>query len=218
MSQRRLGKFEVWIYTRNERGHRPHVHIFYGGAEVVIFIGAQAEVRENPGGMKIKDVRDRRWSSPSIAPDCSNCGGATMVKNEIAAYGEAEHRAAIARGKRTKTSPTAVLDAHYESQTNHLVVDLHNGARVTLPIKEIRELRRHSADELAEVEVSPARDGLLWRSIGVGISAPGLLTDFFGSAVHARLGAVGGSRSTPAKTLSARQNGAKGGRPRAKAS
>jgi hypothetical protein len=58
MPQRRIGKFEVWVYTRNEKGHRPHVHIFFGGAEVVIFIGPQAEVRENRGHMKIKDVRE----------------------------------------------------------------------------------------------------------------------------------------------------------------
>ena len=46
------------MYTRNERGHRPHVHVFYGDAEVVIFIGPRAEVRETRGAMNIKDVRD----------------------------------------------------------------------------------------------------------------------------------------------------------------
>jgi len=141
-----------------------------------------------------------------------------MTKTEIAPYGEAEHRKAVAHGKRTKTSPTAVVRAHYDGEHESLVLDLHNGARVVLPVKDISELRRHAPEELAKVEVSGARDGLLWRTIDVGISVPGLLTDFFGSAVHARLGAVGGSRSTPAKTVSARANGAKGGRPRAKAS
>jgi Domain of unknown function (DUF4160) len=58
MPQRRLGKFDVCVYTRNERGHRPHAHVFYGGAEVVILIGRLAEVRENRGAMKIKDVRE----------------------------------------------------------------------------------------------------------------------------------------------------------------
>lgn len=155
MPQRRLGKFEVCVYTRNERGHRAH--------------------------------------------------------------GEAEHRIAIARGTRTKTSPTAVLQARYDPASRTLVLDLNNGACVALPVREIQELRTHSADQLAKVEVSPGRDGLLWPEIDVAISAPGLLTDFFGSAVYAQLGSVGGSRSTPAKALSARANGAKGGRPRAKA-
>ena len=58
MPQRRFGKFEVWVFTRNEGGHRPHVHVFYAGSEVVIFIGPRAEVRENPGAMKLKDVRE----------------------------------------------------------------------------------------------------------------------------------------------------------------
>ena len=140
-----------------------------------------------------------------------------MAKSTIAPYGEAEHRAAVARGTRTKMSPTAVLHAHYDPVSGNLVLDLNNGAHVALPVGEIRELRAHSPAELAKVEVSPARDGLLWRSIDVGISAPGLLTNFFGSAVHAQLGTVGGSRSTPAKAQSARKNGAKGGRPRIKA-
>src|ERR1700681_2762399 len=111
-----------------------------------------------------------------------------MGKSGIAPYGEAEHRVAIARGKQTKLAPTAVLHARYEAGSEHLLLDLQNGARVALPVGDIRELRGHSASELAAVEVSPARDGLLWRSIDVGISAPGLLADFFGSAVHAHLG------------------------------
>ena len=53
-----LWKVRRLVYTRNEHGHRPHVHVFYAGAEVVILIGRRAEVRENPGDMKIKDVRD----------------------------------------------------------------------------------------------------------------------------------------------------------------
>jgi hypothetical protein len=140
-----------------------------------------------------------------------------MAKAAIAPYNEAEHEAAIARGKRTRSSPTAVLRARYDAKDDRLVLDLHNGARVALPVEAIDELRGRSARELANVEVSPARDGLLWRSIDVGIFAPGLLTDFFGSAVHAQLGSVGGRRTSAAKARAARANGAKGGRPRASA-
>ena len=141
-----------------------------------------------------------------------------MVKPAIAPYGEAEHRAAIARGERTKSSPTAVLHARYDIGTGDLFLRLYNGAEVSLPVAQISELHGRSSDDLAQVDVSPGRDGLLWRSIDVAISVPGLLTDFFGSAVHAKLGSAGGSRSTPAKAVSARANGAKGGRPRTKAS
>jgi hypothetical protein len=141
-----------------------------------------------------------------------------MAKPTIAPYGAAEHRAAILRGERTASAPTAVLNARYDADAGDLILDLQNGAHVALPVAQIAELRGRSAAELAHVEVSPLRDGLLWHSIDVAISAPGLLADFFGSAVHAKLGRAGGSRSTPAKVLSARANGAKGGRPRTKAS
>jgi hypothetical protein len=140
-----------------------------------------------------------------------------MAKAAIAPYGTAEHRTAIARGKQTKSAPTAVLRARYDAESGHLLLDLQNGAHVALPVKGIHELRGHSASELEGVEISPARDGLLWRSIDVGISAPGLLTGFFGSAVHAQLGTVGGRRITAAKARAARKNGTKGGRPRSKA-
>ena len=105
-----------------------------------------------------------------------------MAESTVAPYGDAEQRVAIARGTRTKMSPTAVLYARYDPVLGKLLLDLNNGAHVALPVGEIRELRAHSADVLVKVEVSPARDGLLWRSIAVGISVPGLLVDFFGSA------------------------------------
>ncbi len=50
--QRRYGKFEVWVYTRNERGHRPHVHVFVGGGKIVIFIEGGIEVRSIVGMSK----------------------------------------------------------------------------------------------------------------------------------------------------------------------
>lgn len=101
-----------------------------------------------------------------------------MAKQMIVSYGQAEHRRAIARGMRAQMSPTAVLHAQYDSVRGNLVLDLNNGARISLPVREIDELRTHSARELAKVEVSPGRDALLWQSIDVGISAPGLLADF----------------------------------------
>src|SRR5450631_3690767 len=157
----------------------------------------------------------RRLSSPSITRNSSIFGGNSMAKTTIAPYGAEEHSAAVAHGKQTKSAPTAVVRASYDAESGNLVLDLKNGAHVALPVSHIGELKGHSPEELAQVEVSPARDGLLWRSIEVGISAPGLLTDFFGSAVRAQLGTIGGRRLiTTAKARAARKNGAKGGRPR----
>jgi hypothetical protein len=56
MPQRRYGKFRVWIYTRNERGHRPHVHVISGSGQASIFIEGGIEIRKILG-MSKPDVR-----------------------------------------------------------------------------------------------------------------------------------------------------------------
>jgi hypothetical protein len=56
MPQRRYGKFQVWIYTRNERGHRPHVHVIAGRGRASIFIEDGIEIRKI-AGMSKTDVR-----------------------------------------------------------------------------------------------------------------------------------------------------------------
>jgi len=167
--------------------------------------------------MKIKDVREAQLRLSEHHGELSELWSRyTMAKTGIAPYGAAEHRTAVARGKQTKTAPTAVVRAEYDAVSGNLLLDLHNGAHVALPIRGIHELRGHSPNKLVEVEISPARDGLLWRSIDVGMSVPGLLTDFFGGALHSQLGSAGGRRVTMAKDRAARKNGTKGGRHRSK--
>ncbi len=56
MPQRRYGKFHVWVYTRNERGHRPHVHVLAGGAKMSVYIDGPIEVRAIEG-MSLADAR-----------------------------------------------------------------------------------------------------------------------------------------------------------------
>lgn len=106
-----------------------------------------------------------------------------MTTVTVAAYGENEHRAAIAGGKREKSPPRAVVRASFCEESNRLVLDLQNEVHVVLPIHQIAELRDLSPGVLAAVEISPMRDGQSWRSIGVEISVPGLRSDLFGSAV-----------------------------------
>ena len=88
-----------------------------------------------------------------------------MAKPSIAPYGKTEHQNAIARGKQMQASPTAVLRAGFNQNSELLLLDLQNGARVELPVKDIRELRGYSVSQLRDVEISPGRDGLLWRAI-----------------------------------------------------
>ena len=48
--------FAIWIYTRDERGHRPHVHVLGSDGEVVIVLSDPVCVRE-ARGMKLNEVR-----------------------------------------------------------------------------------------------------------------------------------------------------------------
>ena len=55
MPKREIDGFEIWIYTRDERGHRPHVHVFGNNGELVVLL-EPIEVRDNHG-MKISEAR-----------------------------------------------------------------------------------------------------------------------------------------------------------------
>lgn len=125
------------------------------------------------------------------------------------------YAAATRAGKAAKTAPTAVVRASvhplHATAALGLSLELRNGASVTIPVSEIAELAAPPSAGLGAVEIDPLGEGLLWPALDVGISAPGLLEDFFGYVTRAKIARAGGSRSTPGKAAAARQNGRKGG-------
>jgi Protein of unknown function (DUF2442) len=108
--------------------------------------------------------------------------------------------------------------ARYDAPTERLVVSLHNGIDLAIPVRLVEGLAGADPADLAEIEITPAGLGLHWPRLDADIYVPGLLTGVFGSRrwMAAQLGAQGGRSSTPAKAAAARANGAKGGRPRKK--
>jgi hypothetical protein len=126
------------------------------------------------------------------------------------------YAAAAQAGKATKMAPTAVLRASvhplHATSSLGLSLELRNGVSVTIPVSAIDELADKPSAALGAVEVDPTGEGLLWPALDVGISASGLLEDFFGYVTRAKIARAGGSRSTPGKAAAARQNGRKGGR------
>jgi hypothetical protein len=46
--KRVIDGFIVWVYTRDERGHRPHVHVFGNSGELVVWLDPLS-VREKRG-------------------------------------------------------------------------------------------------------------------------------------------------------------------------
>jgi hypothetical protein len=122
--------------------------------------------------------------------------------------------AAQARGRREARSGTRAVDAWYDRDTSVVIVQLRSGAFFGFPPELVQYLRGASEKDLAEVEVSPAGDGLHWEALDADLEVSALLAGIFGSKEWMReLGRAGGRVRSDAKAAAARRNGRMGGRP-----
>ena len=128
---------------------------------------------------------------------------------------EQEFQAATLRGEDVRRRGYAVR-ADYDSRQNRLVVDLNTGVTIMVPVHLIEELSDADANDLTEIEISPAGTALHWPHIDADVYVPSLMQGIYGTKrwMAAQLGAAGGRATSPAKSAAARANGAKGGRPR----
>ena len=106
--------------------------------------------------------------------------------------------------------------ARYDRRTSRVVVDLNTGVQVAFPTRLAEGLAGASAIDLASIEISPSGLALYWPKLDADLYVPTLLQGVFGSKrwMAAELGATGGKARSRAKTISAQENGRKGGRPR----
>lgn len=105
--------------------------------------------------------------------------------------------------------------ARYDRRTSRVVVTLNTDVQISFPPRLAEGLAGASPDDLTAIEISPSGLGLHWPKLDADLYVPGLLTGHLGSKrwMAAQLGAAGGSVRSPAKALSSRENGRKGGRP-----
>ena len=130
------------------------------------------------------------------------------ITDEQIAAAEASMEAKRAAGHATA--------ARYDKSSERLIVSIHNGIELAIPIRLVQELAGADPSDLAEIEITPAGLGLHWPQLDADVYVPGLLSGVFGTRrwMAQLLGAQGGRSSTPAKAAASRANGAKGGRPR----
>ncbi|WP_112875525.1 DUF2442 domain-containing protein [Paracoccus endophyticus] len=127
---------------------------------------------------------------------------------------EQEFQAAVLRGEEIRRNGYAV-SAEYDAHQNRLVVGLSNGVVIMVPVHLLEELAEAGANDLAEIEISPAGLGLHWPRLDADVYVPALMQGVFGTRrwMAAQLGATGGRATSKAKADAARANGRKGGRP-----
>jgi hypothetical protein len=126
--------------------------------------------------------------------------------------------AARARARAAAASEPRARHARYDRARGVIVVELTNGAFFGFPTDLAQGLRGATPDALANVEVSPSGEALHWDRLDADLRVPALLQGVFGTRAWMReLGRAGGSARSEAKARAARLNGAKGGRPRARA-
>lgn len=131
---------------------------------------------------------------------------------------EKEFQAAIQRGEELRQNSYAV-SAEYDARQNRLVVGLSSGVIIMVPVHLMQELADADPAALGDIEIAPSGLALHWPSLDADVYVPSLMQGVFGTKrwMAAQLGAAGGRVSTPAKAAAARENGAKGGRPRKQA-
>jgi hypothetical protein len=127
-----------------------------------------------------------------------------------------EFARAVRRGeKRRDTGPTA-SDAHYDRRSKRIVIRLSSGLDIGFSAHDAQGLENATPDQLDQIEISPSGLGIHFPKLDADLYLPALLEGLLGSRawMAARLGARGGSATSPAKAAAARANGRLGGRPR----
>ncbi len=127
---------------------------------------------------------------------------------------DAQLAVAERRGEAKAKRPTALISAKLDERAKTVRLQFRSGLELAIPVKAIDEIANVPLARLRDVKASPMGDGLIFSEFGEAFYVPGLLRDLFGDAFAGALGKIGGRARSIAKTVAARKNGLKGGRPR----
>jgi hypothetical protein len=128
---------------------------------------------------------------------------------------EAQIDAARARAREFSARDRHAVRVRYERKADVVTLYLDDGVRVSIPRVLLQGLENARPGEVAKVEILGRGTGIHWPLLDVDHYVPGLLNHIFGtSRWMAELGRRGGSSTSTSKTVAARANGKKGGRPK----
>jgi hypothetical protein len=129
---------------------------------------------------------------------------------------DAGFKKAEAAGAEMLAHEIRASSARYEPGTGRLVIDLANGCSYAFPAVLVEDLQGAGEADLAAVQVDGVGFNLHFPTLDADLFVPALVSGLFGTrAWMAReLARAAGRKTSAAKALAARANGAKGGRPR----
>jgi hypothetical protein len=118
--------------------------------------------------------------------------------------------------QRRESGPVAVA-ARYDRRVHRVVIALSSGIEVAFLPHDAQGLEAAKPADLDVIEISPAGLGIHFPKLDADLYLPTLLEGFFGSRhwSAAKAGQKGGRANSAAKAQAARENGRRGGRPKA---
>ena len=71
--------------------------------------------------------------------------------------------------------------ARYDAPSGRLVVSLHNGVELAVPVRLVEGLSGVDPADLAEIEITPGGLGLHWPHLDADVYVPGLMAGVYGT-------------------------------------
>ena len=126
-----------------------------------------------------------------------------------------QFEAAKQTGNARLAGPRAVA-ARYDAGRGRVVIVLSTGVELGLAPRDVEGLAGASAADLKAIEIDGLGLGIHFPRLDAELYVPALLEGVLGSSrwKASRLGAAGGQARGGAKSIAARENGRRGGRPR----
>jgi hypothetical protein len=125
---------------------------------------------------------------------------------------DADIQAAILRGEEQARNEPRAQSAEFDRADRKIVISFANGTEFKFPPELAQGLEGATDDQLADVRVSGNGFGLHWESLDADLTVPGLVSGIFGTRRF--MAQQAGRTTSAAKAAAARENGAKGGRPK----